>query len=167
MKGLFTRERVNVAQALDLVEWTLGDRKIRLYYPTCFKIAGGLRVAGKAGVDAAGGNVSLWRELAKYKLEAPFNRVHHEYRRSGFLSNLEAWHIDVEGELVVAYLDDLVAKFHCTDALIFQAWLDVAARQAKAWAGDDYDGLILTARLTNATPDRAYSRSLPSANLRL
>lgn len=151
MKGLFTQEQVNVAQAMDIVEWTLGDRKIRLYYPTCFKISGALRVGGKAALDAAGGNVALWRELAKYELEAPFERVHHEYRRSGFLSNLEAWRIDVEGELVIAYLDDLVAKFHCTDALIFQAWLDVAARNAKAWAGDDYTGYVMTARLTDAS----------------
>ncbi len=157
MKGLFTQEQVNVAQGKDLVEWTLGSRRIRLYYPTCFKLSGALRVGGKAALEAAGGNPALWRELAKYELEAPFLPVHHEYRRSGYLSNLKAWKVDVEGELVVVYLDDLVAKFHCTDALIVQAWLDVAARNAKAWAGDDYTGLIMTARLTDATPDKKAS----------
>lgn len=142
---------VNVAQGKDLVEWTLGDRQVRLYYPTCFKISGGVRVAGKAGVEAAGGNIRLWRELALYELEAPFAPVHREYRRSGYLSNLKEWRIDVEGELVVVHLDDLVAKFHCTDALIIQAWLDVAARRAKAWAGDDSTAFVRTMRLTNAT----------------
>ncbi len=152
MENIFTQEKVNVAQALDLVEWTLGDRKIRLYYQTCFKIAGALRVAGKVGIDAAGGNVSLWRELARYELEAPFAPTYFEYRRSGYLSNLREWRVDVEGELAVIYLDDLIAKFHCTDALIFQAWLDVAARRAKAWAGDDSTSFIVSGRLTNATP---------------
>jgi len=150
MKNLFTLEKVNVAQAMDIVELTLGDRKIRLYYPTCFKIASAVRVAGKAGL---GENIKLWRKLSRYKLEAPFAPIHHEYRRSGYLSNLKEWHIDVVGELTVVYLDDLVAKFHATDALMLQAWLDVAARRAKAWAGDDSTAYILTARLTDATPE--------------
>ena len=150
MKDLVTLKKINVAHAMDLVEWTLGDNKIRLYYPTCFKIAGALRVAGKAGVNAAGGNVKLWRELARYELAAPFSPVHSEYRRSGHLSNLKEWRVDVEGELTTIYLDNLVAKFHCTDALICQAWLDVAARQAKAWAGDDSTAFIVTGRLTDA-----------------
>jgi len=150
MKDLFTLKKINVAYAMDLVEWTLGDNKIRLYYPTCFKIAGAMRVGGKAGVDASGGNVKLWRELARYELAAPFTPTHREYRRSGHLSNLKEWRVDVDGELVIVYLDDLVAKFHCTDALICQSWLDVAARRAKAWAGDDSTAFVVTARLTDA-----------------
>lgn len=157
MGSLFTWENINVAHALDLVEWTLGDRKIRLYYPTCFKISSALRVASKAGVVIAGENVKLWRELARYELEAPFTPVHGEYRRSGYLSNLKKWRVDVEGELIIIHLDDLVVKLHCTDALICQAWLDVAARRAKAWAGDYSTAFIVTGRLTDATPDKILS----------
>ncbi len=153
MENLFIQEDINVAHALDLVEWTLGDRRIRLYYSTCFKIAGALRVAGKAGLVAAGGNIKLWRELALYGLHSS-GSVYREYRRSGYLSNLKEWRVDVEGELVIIHLDDLVAKFHCIDALVCQAWLDRAARQAKAWAGDDSTGFIVTGRLSDATPDK-------------
>ncbi len=150
MKNIFTQENINVAQALDIVELTLGDRKIRLYYPICFKIASTLRVAGKSGVNTAGGNTKIWRDLARYELESSFAPVHTEYRRSEYLSNLKKWRVDVSGELVILYLDELVAKFHCTDALILQAWLDVAARKAKAWAGDDSTAFIVTGRLTAA-----------------
>lgn len=150
---LFKYEQINVAYAMDLVDWTIGSNKIRLYYPTCMKLAGGIRVAGKAAITNAGENVRIWRDLAEYELEQPIQRVHHEYRRSGELSNLHAWRVDVEGSLVVVYLDEFVAKFHCTDALIIQAVLVVAGKQAKAWAGDDSTSLIMTARLTNATPE--------------
>ena len=145
---IFTLEKVNVAQAKDLVEWTIAENKIRAYYPTAVKIAAAMRVAGKAAITLAGGNVSLWRDLAKYELSAPVEPMHGEYRRSGYLSNLDRWDVYPEGELVVVVLDDLTAKFHCTDALILQAWLNVAARQAKAWAGDDSTAFIITARLT-------------------
>lgn len=159
MKDLFTQETVNVAQAMDIVQWTLGDRKIRLYYLTCFRIAGHIRVCAKAGIEVAGSPLALWRELAKYEFETPDMLVNDEYRRSGFLTNLTTWDVDLEGELVVVHLDDLTAKFHCTDAILIQAWLDRAARQAKAWAGDTQEELILSARLTDATPDRRHANS--------
>jgi len=148
---IFTLKKVNVAQAKDLVQLELASDKIRLYYPTAVKIAAGMRVAAKAGITVAGGNVSLWRDLAKYELEAPIVPMHGEYRRSGHLSNVSHWQVDVEGQLVVLVVDELTAKFHCTDALIIQSWLNVAARQAKAWAGDDSTSLIITARLTAAS----------------
>jgi len=151
MRGLFTQETVNVAQALDLVQWTLGDRKVRLYYPTCFKIAGGIRVAAKQCMGIGGDNARLWRALAEYEADAPPIRAHREYRRSGHLSNLKAWRVDVEGELVAVFLDDLVAKFHYADALLIQASLHRAAQQAKAWAGDHASALVMTARLTDAS----------------
>lgn len=150
MKQLLSQKRVNVAQALDIVQLEFASNKIRLYYPTAVKIAAAMRVAGKAGITAAGGNVSLWRDLAKYELEVSVIPMHGEYRRSGHLSNVSHWQVDIEGELVVLILDDLTAKFHCTDALIVQSWLNMAARQAKAWAGDESTALIVTARLTDA-----------------
>ena len=150
MLELFTQHTVNVAQAEDLVEWRIGSNAVRLYYPTCFKIAAGIRVAGKMAMAHECENVVLWRKLAKYEADTPFGPVHREYRRSGRLSNLKAWRVDIEGSLVAVYLDDFVAKFHFADALVIQAWMNVAARQAKAWAGDDTTGLIITARLTDA-----------------
>lgn len=154
MRGLFTQENMQVGEALDIVQWTLRDRKVRLYYPTAIKMAAQIRVFAKAAVAAAGGNPKLWREIAKYEAEEPLTPLNPEYRRSGFLSNLK--HIPVvtlEGELVSVQLDDLVARFHCTDALRVQAMLTRSARCAKRWAGDGAREFILTARLHNATPD--------------
>ncbi len=150
---LFKYEQLHIGYAMDLVDWTIGSNKVRLYYPTCLKLAGGIRVAGKEAMVNAGANVSIWRDLAKYELEQKIQKMHWEYRRSGELSNLTAWRVDVEGSLVVVYLDNFVAKFYCTDALMIQAALSVAGRQAKAWAGDDSSSMIITARLTNATPE--------------
>lgn len=154
---LFKYEQVNVAYAMDLVDWTIGSNKVRLYYPTCLKLAGGIRVAGRAGITNAGENVRIWSDLANFELRQPSPHMHSEYRRSGELSNLIDWRVDVEGPLVVVYLDDFVAKFHCTDALQIQAALMVAGKQAKAWAGDDSTAMIITARLHNATPESKAS----------
>ena len=154
---LFAYKQINVAYAMDLVDWTIGSNKVRLYYPTCLKLAGSIRVAGRAGITNAGENVRIWGDLAKYELEQPIQHVHREYRRSGELSNLIDWHVDVEGPLVVVHLDDFVAGFHCVDALRIQAALMAAGKQAKAWAGDDSTAIILTARLHNATPESKAS----------
>ncbi len=154
---LFKYHQINVAYAMDLVDWTIGSNKIRLYYPTCLKLAGGIRVAGKAAIVNAGESVTLWRDLAEFELKQPIQKLHREYRRSRELSNLHAWRVDIEGSLVAVYLDDFVAKFYCTDALRIQAALMVAGRQAKAWAGDDSTALIMTARLHNATPESKAS----------
>ena len=160
MKGLFTPEQVNVGHAKDLVQLTLGDRKIRFYYPTCFTFAGQLRVCGKEALLHAGDNIRIWRDLAEYAKHQQAGNVHGTYRRSGILSNLKREPVvTVQGELVVAQLDDLVAKFFCVDALRLQAALHVAALKAKAWAGDDSSALVVTARLTNATPEKTRQRS--------
>ncbi len=154
MRGIFTQETMQVGQAKDIVQWQLGDRKVRIYYPTTLVMAGEIRVFAKAAVELAGDNPRLWREIAKYEREEPLTKLHPEYRRSGFLSNLKHRpKVDLEGELVTVQLDDLVAKFHCVDALRVQAMLVRSARCAKRWAGDASRSLILTARLTNATPD--------------
>lgn len=158
MRGLFTQETMQVGHAKDLVRWQLGDRKVWLYYPTTIKMAALIRVFAKAAVEIAGDNPRLWREIAKYEAEEPLTPLNPEYRRSGYLSNLK--HIpliDIEGELVTAQLDDLVAKFHCVDALRAQAMLTRSARCAKRWAGDGSRTILLTARLHNATPDGPLS----------
>ena len=152
MRDLFTLETAQIGQAKDLVQWTLDDRKVRIYYPTCIALSAQIRVYAKAAVTAAGGNTRLWRELAKYDQEPSMVPLHRKYRRSGHLSNLKSWNVKPDGELVVIYLDDLVAMFHCTDALIAQAMLLRAAKNAKRWAGDGSRQLMVTAVLHNATP---------------
>ncbi len=154
MRDLFTYEQMSVGQAMDLVQWQIGDRKIRLYYPTVIKMAGEIRVFAKAAVEAAGDNPRLWREIAKYEAEEPLVPLNREYRRSGQLSNLvDKPRVSFERELVAVTLGDLVAKFHCVDALRLQAGLLRAARCAKRWAGDAARVLVLSARLHDKTPD--------------
>jgi hypothetical protein len=140
---------------MDLVRWRLGSHKIRLYYPTAYKLAGQMRVVAKTAVELAGGNRKLWRAVALYDLEPSTVALNREYRRSGLLSNLKNTPtVDIDGELVIVQLDDLRATFHCTDALMAQAMLLRAARDAKRWAGDAQRVRMLSAFLTNATPDK-------------
>ncbi len=154
MRDLFTFEQMSVGHAMDIVQWQIADRKIRLYYPTAIKYAGQIRVLAKAAVTLAGDNARLWRDIAAYEAEEPLVPLNPEYRRSGIVSNLKnVPKAHVEGELVVVQLDDLVAKFHCTAALRIQAGILRSARNAKRWAGDGFRGRVLSAYLHNATPE--------------
>lgn len=154
MSDVFRFEPADIAKALDIVQWRLGDNKLRLYYPTAIKLAGRMRVCGKEAIAQAGGNRKLWRDIIKYESAEIVEPLHPDYRRSGYLSNLRTEpKAHVEGELVVLTFDKLTAKLHCTDALIAQAMLMRAARNAKRWAGDSNRGFVLSALLTNATPE--------------
>ncbi len=150
MAHVFTRERVNVRQAMDIVEWQLCSNKVRLYYQNTIEILHGMRVAAKAAMRHEGNAVSAWRDHAKIDRTPSIVPLNPEYRRSGFASNVKTWRVDVEGALVVVYLNELEARFHWTDALYFSAWLRTAARQAKNWAGDSTRQLRSTALLTDA-----------------
>ena len=158
MAHVFTREHVNVRQAMDIVEWQLGTHKVRLYYQTTIELLHGMRVAAKAAMRHEGNAVALWRDHAKIDQSPSIVPLHHEYRRSGHTSNVKTWRVDVEGSLVAVYLNELEARFHWTDALYFQAWLRTAARQAKNWAGDSSRQLRSTALLTDA--EDSYKRGL-------
>jgi len=136
MKDLFTSEQVNVQQAMDIVQVVLGSNKIRLYYHTTFTLCSKIQGASKIAMQHEGVKPEFWSKLAKYdrkSIDTPVNRT---YRRSPHLANVEVIDVDIEGALVVLKFDDLVAKFHYTDAAKLCVWLRRAAKQAKNWSGD-------------------------------
>ena len=151
MKDLFKAEQVNVKKALDLVQLILGDNKIRLYYQTVFKLCSDLQGASKIAMQHEGIKPDFWHKLAVYEgqvIDTPMNRT---YRRSGYTSNVTADpKVDIEGSIVVVYFDDLVAKFHFSEAAQLCVWLRVAAKHCKNWAGDRSRIKNVYARLTDA-----------------
>ena len=106
-------------------------------------------MAAKAAMRYEGNKVSKWREFSEID-ESSVVPIHPEYRRSGHTSNLKKWSVSFDGPLVVLQLDELTAKFHYSDAFHLQAWLRVAARQGKNWAGDTSRALRATALLSDA-----------------
>ncbi len=151
MKDLFTSEQVNVQQALDIVRLILGDNKIRLYYQEVFKLCSDIQGCAKIAMAHEGMPPDFWHKIAVYDrqtIDTPLNRT---YRRSRYHSNVyKPITVDVEGSLVVLYIDDLVAKFHFKHAAQLCVWLRRAAKQAKNWAGDRSKILTTFARLTTA-----------------
>lgn len=92
--------------------------------------------ATKLAMQHEGVRPKLFAALANYDRSQCAVPLHHEYRRSKYESDLKDWQVAFEGSLVVLTLDDLVAKFHFSDAAKLQSWLRKAAKQAKNWAGD-------------------------------
>lgn len=136
MKDLFTSEQVNVQQAQDIVQLILGTNKIRLYYQSTFTICSKLQGASKIAMQHEGVKPEFWNEIAKYDRNSIDTPIHRTYRRSPHQANVQVVDIDIEGSLVVVKFDDLVAKFHYTDAAKLCVWLRRAAKQAKNWSGD-------------------------------
>lgn len=150
MGEVFTLERVNVQQGLDLVQLELATHRIRLHYQTTFAVVRALRVAAKAAMPHEGLVIGTWRELAGAPPDPCTVPMHPTFRQSGRRTNVETWRVGFEGALVLAEFNELVAKFHYPDAFRLQAWLRVAARQAKHWAGDRGRAMAATAYLTDA-----------------
>ena len=150
MKDLFTAKQVNVAQALDIVQLQLGSNKIRLYYQTTFKICSSLQGATKFAMRHEGNKPDLWNKLAAYDRSECSVKLHREYRRSGYVTNLTNWEVAFEGSLVILKLDDLTAKFYYPDAARLNVMLRRAAKQAKHWAGDRSRIWNTYARLSDA-----------------
>ncbi len=151
MKDLFTAEQVNVQKALDIVQLILGGNKIRLYYQTVFKLTSDLQGASKIAMQNEHLKPEFWHKLAVYEGQVIDTPVHRHYRRSGYTSNVKKPpRVDVEGSLVVIYFDDLVAKFHFSQAAKLCVWLRVAAKHCKNWAGDRSRIRNVYARLTDA-----------------
>jgi len=150
VKDLFTSKQVNVQQAMDIVQLVLGSNKIRLYYHTTFSLCSKIQGASKIAMQHEGVKPEFWNKLAKYDrttIDTPVNKT---YRRSPHLANVEMIDVKIKGSLVVLVFDDLVAKFHYTDAAKLCVWLRRSAKQAKNWAGDRSQIWNTYANLTDA-----------------
>jgi hypothetical protein len=145
--------QINVQQGMDLVQLQLGSDKIRLYYPTTFKLCVGLMGSIKFAMRHEGVRPGLFEQLNTYDRTNFKNPVHHEYRRSGLMSNFDKWDVGFEGSLVKLTFDDEYYMTHYSDGILVYAWLRKAAKEAKRWAGDRGRMFSTFARLTSAEED--------------
>ncbi len=145
--------QMNVQQGMDLVQLQLGSDKIRLYYPTTFKICAGLMGSIKFAMRHEGVRPKLFEELNTYDRTNYTNPIHHEYRRSGHVTNVDKWDVGFEGSLVKLTFDDEYYMMHYSDGTLLYAWLRKAAKEAKRWAGDRSRMFSTFARLTDAEAD--------------
>ena len=150
MVKVFKPAQIQVQQALDLVQLCIGKDKIRLYYPTAFKICSSMAGAAKFAMRHEGARPALWNELAKYDRAICAVPLHREYRRTNHPTNIKTWEVAFEDSLVVLTFDDQFYKMHYSDAAVVQVWLRRAAKQAKNWAGDSGRIWSTYARLTDA-----------------
>lgn len=157
MKDLFTFEQVDVRQGMDLVELQIDSNKMRLYYQHVFTICSKIRGSGTFALRYERNHPSLARELDKYGREPCIVPMHPQYRRSGFETNVKHWDVGYTDQLVVLTFDDLIAKFHYTDAFRLQAHLRRAAKQAKHWAGDSGRHWNIYANLTTAEDNDKFA----------
>ncbi len=157
MKDLFTFEQVNVRQGMDLVELQLASNKIRLYYQHVFTLCSKIQGNGMFALRYERNHPKLWRELSRYDQEPCIVPMHPCYRRSGLESNCKLQDVWFEGSLVVLQFDDLIAKFHYTDAARLRVHLYRGAKQAKHWAGDSSRSWNIFARLTTAEENDKFA----------
>ncbi|MEE8598018.1 MAG: hypothetical protein V3S69_00600 [Dehalococcoidales bacterium] len=139
MPAILTEEHYKVSTTNDIVVLKLGSHTIKLFYQTALEIAAGMRMAAKMGMRYEGVRTQQWREILKNaQLKLPkIPRRNKVFRRSNEPSNISAWSVDWDRQLVVVKFDSLTATLHYTDALYLHALLRGFAKVAKAWAGDE------------------------------
>ncbi|KKN19228.1 hypothetical protein LCGC14_0947970 [marine sediment metagenome] len=145
--------QMNVQQGMDLVQVRFESDRIRLYYQTTFKICVGLMGSIKFAMRNEGVRPGLFEQLNTYDRTNFTNPIHHEYRRSGLMTNVDKWDVGFEGSLVKLTFNDAYYMMHYSDGILLYAWLRKAAKEAKRWAGDRGRMFSTFARLTDAEAD--------------
>ena len=153
MSDLFRQRQCGAAQRCDVVDLKFGSYNAVLYYQSTFKIASAILMAAKLAGRHEGVELRKWLDFVRTEHFNPVKPTHFEYRRSGITPNVHAWDVAFEGNLVVIKLDDTTIKLHFADAFELYTMLRLAAKDAKAWAGDTSRYWNTRAMLTDAEDD--------------
>ncbi len=121
-----------------MVGLKFGPQRFLLYYQTAFKIAAGILMSAKIAAQYEGVHPSSWSEELKRILrqQVPTVPKHREYRRTTQVSNFKTWKVGGERNLVVLTFDQEIIKIHYSEAFVLYGMVRLAAKNAKAWAGD-------------------------------
>lgn len=160
--GILQSHTVGAVSDKDIVVLTLGTHEIRLYYQTTFEVVNGLRLAAKIALRHEGLQMPDWRavlDTVKPQLPARI-KTYKGYRRSDMLTNVDTWKVQWNGSLVVVKFNELTAELHYSDALRLHLLLRAAAKNAKAWSGDDAKQMRVSAYLNDAEDNYKYNYAI-------
>ena len=119
-----------------MVGLKFGPQRFLLYYQTAFKIAAGILMSAKIAAQYEGVRPETWSETLKYQQQRPTVPKHREYRRTTEVPNFKTWKVGGERNLVVLTFDQEIIKIHYSEAFVLYGMVRLAAKNAKAWAGD-------------------------------
>lgn len=148
MSELLQRMRIDVAADNDVVVLSVGHASLRFGYPTAFKIAQGLRVAGKHAMRNAGIPVNTHRAVGDFDTNLPAAPLHPEYRRTAEPLAGQPWRVDVENTRVALHIGNTALRVDHDAALQMATWLRMRAKEAKRWAGDTSRTMRIAGTLT-------------------
>ena len=136
MTDVLTKQACTASALYDMVGLKFGPNEFLLYYQTAFKIAAGILMSAKEAARYEGVHPSIWSKQLKMEQQVPLTKKHWEYRRTTATPNFRDWKIGGERNLVVFTFDHEAIKMHYSDAFTLYKMVRVAAKNAKAWAGD-------------------------------
>ena len=135
---------------LDIVEIILGSQRPRVFYQTAREIAPHIRVAAKSCLQYERERARAWRLWQAKDFGAVYEPRHPAFRRSNLQATVRRWRVYPQGALVVLKFDDLTVRVPYEEALNLHGFIDVAAQNARNWAGDGAGGIIVTGLLSDA-----------------
>lgn len=150
MVDIIEKTVVTTGSVFDVVVLRIGGIEIIFPYQSAFEICNGIKMAAKLALRIEGNKIALWREMAVVDHDPEPLTPNRKFRQSGKATNLKNWAISFEGALVVMQFNESLFKLHYSEALPLYTWLRVAARRAKAWAGDRSRTMRTTAYLNDA-----------------
>ena len=134
MDALLTKQNISVKSEHDRVILSIGRTDFTLPYAVSFKIAQGLKVAGKHSLRMSGGNIKDWRQYAtldEYPLIKP---VSTEKRKT--LTGRFTWSVRVDRERVFLDIGNNELQVNFQTALKISELIRSCGKAAKRWAGD-------------------------------
>lgn len=159
MVNLLEKTAVKSGTELDTVVLQIGHKMITFPYQSAFEILNGIKMAAKLAMRIEGNKIGRWREMAGIDCDPEPLTPNRRFRQSRKKTNLKDWKISFEGALVVMQFNESIFKLHYSEALQLYSWLRLAARRAKAWAGDRSRTMRTTAHLTDAEDNYKHGYS--------
>lgn len=152
MGEVLTYRQVDASSALDMVGLKFDHDRLLMYYQTAFRMAAALCMAAKLAGRYEGVHPRMYRDFVHLPGLSGRPRLNREYRRSRHMPNFDIWKVGGKQNLVFMQFDkdELIVWMHYADAFKLYTRFRHAAREAKAWAGDEGRQWTTRAHLADA-----------------
>ena len=148
MDDLLTSQNISVETDLDRVVLTFNRLSFLIPYAEGFKISHGISSGCRECMRLCREPRKNWRDWLQLGDDIVIPEVNH--RRRHTLTRKFNWRVAADGELIHLWMGNNRVGFHFESGFKISAWLRLASKQAKHWAGDTGKSWCLTGCLTDA-----------------
>ena len=148
MDDLLTKQNISVETDFDRVVLTFNRSSFLIPYAEGFKISSGIASGCRESMRLCREPRKNWRDWMVLDGEIDIPEVSPKRRHT--ITKKFDWRVVVNGELIHLWMGNNGVGFHFESGFKISAWLRLASKQAKHWAGDTGKSMYVTGWLTDA-----------------